>query len=58
MIQVVIFGLDPWTDQKFFWAKEYNSGCTLNKNETEFKGVVSNGNRPVFPDTCCSVSLS
>lgn len=36
MIQVVIFGLDPWTDQKFCWDKEYNSRRTLNKNETEF----------------------
>jgi len=44
MIEVVIFGIDPWTDQKFCWDKEYDSGCTFTKIKMrQFEGVVNNG---------------
>lgn len=37
------------------WDKDVTvDGCTVNKNESEFKGVVSNG---TVSDACCCVSL-
>lgn len=46
MIQVVILKLDPRTD--LAGTENMTVDALLgNKNETEFKGVVNNGNGPV-----------